>query len=76
MKTKKKISLTIDSDLYSAIEEAARTFNLAKSHLAQEAFKLWLKNKTEMLMAQGYEDMSAEDKTFADLTTQAQSEIL
>jgi len=76
MRTKKKVSLTIDDDLYMDIEKAAKTFNMAKSHLAQEAFKLWLKKKTEALMAKGYEDMAEEDKLFADLTSQAQREIL
>ncbi len=76
MRTKRKVSLTIDSDLYMDIEKAAKTFNMAKSHLAQEAFRLWLKKKTEALMAKGYEEMAEEDKAFADLTSQAQREIL
>ena len=76
MRTKRKVSLTIDGDLYMAIEKAAKTFNMAKSHLAQEAFRLWLKMETEALMAKGYEEMAEEDKAFADLTSQAQREIL
>jgi len=76
MRTKKKVSLTIDRDLYIAVEKAAKTFNIAKSHLAQEAFRLWLKNKTEALMAEGYEDMREEDKKIADITLPSQSEIL
>ena len=59
-----------------AIEKAAKTFNMAKSHLAQEAFRLWLKKKTETLMAKGYEEMAEEDKEFADLTSQGQREVL
>jgi len=76
MRTKRKVSLTIDSDLYMDIEKAAKTFNMAKSQLAQEAFRLWLKMETEALMAKGYEEMAEEDKAFADLTSQAQREIL
>ena len=76
MRTKRKVSLTIDSDLYMDIEKAAKTFNMAKSQLAQKAFRLWLKNETEALMAKGYEEMAEEDKAFADLTSQAQREIL
>lgn len=76
MRTKKKVSLTIDGDLYISIEKAAKTLNMAKSHLAQEAFRLWLKNKTDEFMAQGYEEMMDEDKEFAELATQAQREIL
>ena len=76
MRTKRKVSLTLDEDLCADIEKAAKTFNMAKSQLAQKAFRLWLKNETEALMAKGYEEMAEEDKAFADLTSQAQREIL
>ena len=76
MRTKRKISLTIDEDLYAAIEKASTTLNLAKSRLAQEAFRLWLKKETEDLMARGYEEMAEEDNTFADVTFEAQKEIV
>ena len=76
MRTKRKVSLTIDEDLYAAIEKASKTLNLAKSQLAQEAFRLWLKKETEAFMAKGYEEMAEEDKAFADVTFEAQKEIL
>ena len=76
MRTKRKVSLTIDQDLYAAIDRASRTLNMAKSQLAQEAFKLWLKKETEALMAKGYEDMAKEDIEFADITLEAQRETL
>ncbi len=76
MRTKRKVSLTIDEDLYAAIDRASKTLNMAKSQLAQEAFNLWLKKETETLMAKGYEDMAKEDKEFADITLEAQRETL
>ncbi len=76
MRSKRKVSLTLDEDLCADIEKAAKTFNMAKSQLAQKAFRLWLKKETEALMAKGYEEMAEEDKAFADLTLQAQREIL
>ncbi len=76
MRTKRKVSLTIDEDLYTAIDKASKTFNMAKSQLAQEAFRLWLKKETEALMAKGYEEMADEDRAFADITFEAQKEIL
>ena len=76
MKTKRKISLTIDEGIYSAIEEASRTYRIAKSHLAQEAFTLWLKKETEDLMSKGYEEMSKEDNGMAEQAFEAQREIL
>ena len=76
MRTKKKVSLTIDEEIYAAIDKASKTLNLAKSQLAQEAFSLWLKKQTDKLMAKGYEEMAEEDKAFADTTFESQREIL
>ena len=76
MRSKRKVSLTIDEALYTDIEKAAKTLKMAKSQLAQQAFRLWLKEETEALMAKGYEEMAEEDRAFADLTFQAQKEIL
>ena len=76
MRTKRKISLTIDEEIYAAIDKASKTLNLAKSQLAQEAFSLWLKKQTDALMAKGYEEIAEKDKVFADVTFEAQSETL
>ena len=76
MRSKRKVSLTLDEDLCADIEMAAKTFNMAKSQLAQKAFRLWLKKETEVLMAKGYEEMAEEDGAFADLSLQSQREIL
>ena len=76
MRTKKKMSVTIDAELLEAIEGVAKTCNMAKSQLAQEAFRLWFKKRTEELMAAGYIEMAREDREFADTTLDAQKEIL
>jgi hypothetical protein len=76
MRTKKKVSFTIDEEIYTAIDKASKALNLAKSQLAQEALSLWLKKETEALMAKGYEEMADEDEAFADVTFEAQREIL
>ena len=76
MRTKKKMSVTIDADIFKAIEKAAKSCNMAKSQLAQEAFSLWFKKRTEELMAKGYVEMAKEDKEFAYTTLHAQNEVL
>ena len=76
MKSKRKVSFSLDEDLCADIEKASKTFNMAKSQLAQKAFRLWLKKETEALMAKGYEEMAEEDRAFADLTFQSQREVL
>ncbi|MBF0398043.1 MAG: hypothetical protein HQK78_14785, partial [Desulfobacterales bacterium] len=59
-----------------AIEEASKIYNIAKSHLAQEAFTLWLKKQTEIYMSKGYEEMAQDDKEIAEMSLNAQREIL
>ena len=76
MRTKKKMSVTLDADIFEAVEKTAETCNIPKSQLAQEAFRLWFKKRTEELMKEGYVEMAREDQEFADITLDAQKEIL
>ncbi len=76
MRTKIKMSITIDEEIFQGVEQAAKEYNMAKSHLAQEAFQLWLVKKNEELMARGYEEMAREDRELADSALEAQREIL
>lgn len=76
MRTKRKLSVTVDEDIFQAVDKAAKACDMAKSQVAQEAFKLWIKRRTRDLMAKGYEEMAKEDQEFAELAMQAQGEIL
>ncbi|MFP4086685.1 MAG: hypothetical protein ACLFUL_07815 [Desulfobacteraceae bacterium] len=76
MRTKKKLSLTIDETLYDTVEAASKRRKVPKSQLAQEALHLWVKRETETMMAKGYEEMAEEDKAFGDMAFEAQREIL
>ena len=76
MRTKKKMSVTIDADIFAAIEKETESCNMVKSQLAQEAFKLWFKKRNEELMAKGYVEMASEDREFAGTTLHAQNEGL
>lgn len=76
MRTKRKISMTIDSELLKSFDNASKTYRMTRSRMAQEAFALWLTKKTEQLMAEGYSKTAEEDKDFADLSFEAQREIV
>jgi len=76
MRTKRKISVTIDANILERVEQASETYHIAKSHLAQEAFMLWLKQKTEERMAKGYAEMAKEDKKFVELSFESQRDVL
>ena len=76
MRTKKKISLTIDRNISDAMDEASRKRRMAKSRIAQEALELWFKRETEFLMARGYEEMADEDQRMAEFCFEAQREVV
>ncbi len=76
MRTKRKISVTIDEEILNGIEKASKAFNMAKSQVAQEAFRWWLKRKTEESMARGYMEMAKEDRALSEITFEAQKEVL
>ena len=76
MQTKRKLSLTIDNEIFDAIEDASKTYNMAKSHIIQKAVELWLRKETEALMAKGYEEMAEEDRELAEITFESQREIV
>lgn len=76
MSTKKKLSVTIDEELLGAVNKASKESNMGKSKLAQEALKLWLKKRTEDLMAKGYVEMAQEDRELSELTFDSQKETL
>jgi metal-responsive CopG/Arc/MetJ family transcriptional regulator len=75
MQTKKKITITIDEEIYEAIDRATREFKMHRSQLAQEALSLWLKKQTEDLMAHGYREMAEEDRQFSEMVLEAQKEV-
>jgi hypothetical protein len=76
MRTKKKVSLTIDEEVYDAIEKASQVHSIPRSQIAEDALKLWLAKETEALMAKGYEEMADEDEKMAARAFEAQREIL
>ncbi len=76
MRTKRKLSITIDNKMLEKIENISKVHNLSKSRLTEEALKLWFKKNTEELMARGYQEMAEEDQEFTELDLEAQKEAL
>jgi len=76
MRTKRKLSITIDNKILEKIENISKVHNLSKSRLTEEALKLWFKKNTEELMARGYKEMAEEDQEFTELALEAQKEAL
>jgi len=76
MRTKGKLSITIDYKLLEEIEKASKVHHFSKSRLTEEALKLWFKKNTEKLMARGYKEMAKEDQEFSELALEAQREVI
>lgn len=76
MKTKKKLSITIDNNLWEEVEKTSKAKKCSKSRLTEEALKLWFKKEREKLMAKGYKDMAKEAQEFMNLTLEAQREVI
>jgi metal-responsive CopG/Arc/MetJ family transcriptional regulator len=76
MRTKRKLSITIDNKILEKIENISKVHYLSKSRLTEEALKLWFKKNTEELMARGYQERAEEDQEFTELALEAQKEAL
>lgn len=76
MRTKRKLSITINYKLLEKMEKASKIHHFSKSRLSEEAIKLWFKKNTEELMAKGYKEMAKEDQELADLALEAQREVI
>ena len=76
MRTKRKLSITVDYKLLEEIEKASKVHHFSKSRLTEEALKLWFKKNTEELMSKGYKEMAKEDQEFAELALEAQREVI
>jgi metal-responsive CopG/Arc/MetJ family transcriptional regulator len=76
MRTKRKLSITIDNKILEELERATKAHKFSKSQLTEEALKLWFKKNTEELMARGYKEMAKEDRDFAELSLEAQEEAM
>ncbi len=76
MRTKSKLSITIDNKILEELERTTKANKFSKSQLTEEALKLWFKKYSEELMAKGYKEMAKEDQEFVELSLKAQREVL
>lgn len=76
MRTKRKLSITVDYKLLEEITKTSKIHQISKSKLTEEALKLWFKKNKEELMAKGYKEMVKEDQKYAELALEAQREVI
>lgn len=73
---KERLSITIDSDLFTKIKKISNKENISRSKIIREALKLWEQRRTENLMRKGYLESAKEDLDLAELDLEAGNEVL
>ena len=73
---KERLSITIDSDLFTKVEKIAKEENIPRSRIIMEALKLWEQKRTENLMRKGYLDSAKEDLDLSEFDLEAGNEVM
>ena len=73
---KERLSITIDSDLFSKIEKTSKEENIPRSRIIMEALKLWEQKRIENLMRRGYLESAKEDLALAEFDLEAGNEVV
>jgi len=63
---KLKVTLSLDEDLVEELERTSRETKKSRSHLVQEALKLWRRKELQTKLAQGYQEMADENVETAE----------
>lgn len=73
---KERLSITIDSDLFTKIEKISKEENIPRSKIIMEALKLWEQRRIENLMRRGYLESAKEDLGLAEFDLEAGNEVM
>ena len=71
---KQRLSITIDSDLFTKVEKISKEENIPRSRIIMEALKLWEQRRIENLMLKGYLESAKEDLDLAEFDLEAGNE--
>ena len=73
---KQRLSITIDSDLFTKVEKVAKEENIPRSKIMVEALKLWEQRRIENSMRRGYLESAKEDLDLAEFDLEAGNEVV
>ncbi len=73
---KERLSITIDSDLFTKIEKVAKEEKKPRSKIIMEALKIWEQKRIEYLMRKGYVEGAEEDLQSAEFDLEAGNEVM
>ena len=70
-----KLSVTVDPHLYRAVTRYAEGAKVSKSHIIEDALRLWEKHQLILLAKEGYQKMADEDVQEAEAYASVLSDI-
>jgi metal-responsive CopG/Arc/MetJ family transcriptional regulator len=71
MASKVKVTVSVDERLVQALAGAGRRRGKPRSHLVEEALRLWRRRQLEESLKEGYQAMSADDRRTAERNLRA-----
>jgi metal-responsive CopG/Arc/MetJ family transcriptional regulator len=76
MRQKVKLTVSLDQDLVETIDEMSRQSKKPRSHVVQEALRLWRRKELHAKLAEGYRSMAEENRETAERNLAAFRETL
>ena len=71
---KQRLSITIDSDLFTRVRKISEEEKIPRSKIIVEALKLWEQRRIENLTRKGYLESAREDLDLAEFDLEAGNE--
>ncbi len=76
MGSKLKVTITIDEVLVNEIDRLSKEHRESRSHLIEEAIKVWREKQLEKELIDGYLAMAKEDAETAEANLEAGIEVI
>jgi len=76
MGRKVKLTLSLDEDVVETLEKVRKQNKQPRSHVVEEALRLWQRRHIQQKLAEGYRAMAGEDRQTAEQNLAAYREIL
>jgi len=76
MKNKLKVTITLDQAIVEEIDRLSKEQKESRSHIIEEAIKVWKQKRLEKELIDGYLAMTKEDLEIAEANLEAGMEVL
>lgn len=76
MRSKQKVTVTIDESIVREIDRLSKERNETRSHLIEKALKTWRRKQLEQELIDGYRAMAKEDAKTAEHNLEVGKEVI